>query len=33
MKSKYVYDIQLTDADGRVDTFIKGTFYIEEEVL
>lgn len=33
MKSKYVYDIQLTDADGHVDTFIKGTFLIDEEVL
>ena len=33
MKSKYVYDIQYTDIDGRVDTFIKGTLTIEEEVL
>ena len=33
MRSKYVYDIQFTDAQGRVDTFIKGTFTITEEVL
>lgn len=33
MKSRYVYDIQFTDADGRVDTFIKGTLTIGEEVL
>ena len=33
MRSKYVYDIQFTDAEGRVDTFIKGTFLITEEVL
>lgn len=33
MRSKYVYDIQFTDIDGRVDTFIKGTLTIEEEVL
>lgn len=33
MGSKYVYDIQFTDAEGRVDTFIKGTFLITEEVL
>lgn len=33
MKTSYVYDIQYTDKDGRVDTFIKGTFYTDEEVL
>ena len=33
MKKKYVYDIQLTDENGRVDTFIKGTFTIGEEVI
>lgn len=33
MRSKYVYDIQFTDINGRVDTFIKGTLIIEEEVL
>lgn len=33
MKSKYVYDIQLTDEAGRVDTFISGTFTIGEEVI
>ena len=33
MKSKYVYDIQLTDETGRVDTFIKGIFTIGEEVI
>lgn len=31
--SNYVYDIQLTTADGRVDTFIwKAKFKISEEV-
>ena len=33
MRSKYVYDIEFTDAQGRVDTFIKGTLTILEEVL
>ena len=33
MRSNYVYDIQFTDIDGRVDTFIKGLLTIEEEVL
>lgn len=33
MRSNYVYDIQFTDRDGRVDTFIKGLLTIEEEVL
>lgn len=31
--SKYVYDIQLTTANGKVDTFIdKATFKLSEEV-
>lgn len=33
MKKTYVYDIQFTDADGHVDTVIKGKFKITEEVL
>lgn len=33
MKSKYVYDIQLTDEDDHIDTFIKGTFTLSEEVI
>lgn len=33
MRSKYVYDIQFTGADGRVNTFVQGIFTIEEEVL
>lgn len=33
MKSKYVYDIQLTTAEGDVDTFIEGRFMIDNEVL
>lgn len=33
MRSKYVYDIEFTDAQGHVDTFIKGTLIIAEEVL
>lgn len=29
----YVYDIELTTADGKVDTFIdRGKFYVTEEV-
>lgn len=28
----YVYDIEITFANGDVDTFIKGTFVIEAEV-
>lgn len=32
MKKTYVYDIEYTDADGHVDTFIKGKFKISEEV-
>lgn len=30
--SEYVYDIQITMSDGTVDTFIKGTLKITEEV-
>lgn len=33
MKSKYVYDIQLTTEAGDVDTFIEGKFVIDNEVL
>lgn len=29
----YVYDIEYTDILGHVDTFIKGTFKLTEEVL
>ena len=29
---KYSYDIEITMADGRVDTFIKDNVYIEPEV-
>lgn len=29
----YVYDIELTDTNGDVDTFINGTLTIGEEVL
>ena len=29
---KYVYDIEITFADGVVDTFIKGVFTLTEEV-
>ena len=32
MKTKYVYDIQLTNSLGQVDTFIKGYIIIDEEV-
>lgn len=32
MKSTFVYDIQLTDENGYVDTFVKGKFKITEEV-
>lgn len=28
---KYVYDVQLTYADGEVDTYIKGTLTLTEE--
>ncbi len=33
MKKSYVYDIEYTDADGHVDTFISGTFTLAEEVI
>lgn len=33
MGRKYVYDIEFTDINGNVDTFIKGIFYLGEEVL
>ena len=33
MKKTYVYDIQLTDENGFVDTFIEGKFTIGEEVI
>lgn len=29
---KYVYDIEITFANGDVDTFIRGEFKLEEEV-
>jgi hypothetical protein len=31
-KGKYVYDIQITQEDGSVDTFIRGTLLLLEEV-
>lgn len=33
MKKTYVYDIEYTDPDGHVDTFISGEFYLAEEVI
>lgn len=33
MDKSYVYDIQFTDASGHVDTFIKGTLTLTNEVL
>lgn len=33
MGKTYVYDIQLTDENGQVDTFISGTFTVGEEVI
>lgn len=33
MRSRYVYDIQITNKQGRVDTFIKGNLLLDEEVL
>lgn len=33
MGKDYVYDIEYTDSDGRVDTFIKGILHIDEEVI
>lgn len=32
MRSSYVYDIQLTTADGKIDTFIAGNLTIDVEV-
>lgn len=32
MGHTYVYDIELTDSNGRVDTFISGTLTIDNEV-
>ena len=32
LKEKFVYDIELTDAGGRVQTFIKGKLSLTEEV-
>lgn len=32
MRKKYVYDIELTNSRGQVDTFIKGTIYLDAEV-
>lgn len=32
MGKKYVYDIELTDENSRVDTFISGKFIIDKEV-
>ena len=32
MGKSYVYDIELTDENGRVDTFVKGNFTLENEV-
>lgn len=31
-KGKYVYDIEITQADGTVDTFIRGSLLLLEEV-
>lgn len=33
MNKSFVYDIELTDADGYVDTFLKGHLIIKEEVI
>ncbi len=32
-KGQYVYDIELTKADGTVDTFIRGDLMLLEEVM
>ena len=32
MKATFVYDVQLTDASGNVETFVKGKFKLTEEV-
>ena len=33
MNKTYVYDVEYTDINGRVDTFIKGKLTIDEEVM
>lgn len=33
MKKTYVYDIELTDETGYVETFVEGNFTIAEEVM
>ncbi len=33
MRKTYVYDIEYTDANGNVDTFISGTLTLLEEVV
>lgn len=33
LRSKYVYDIQLTDEYGHVETFISGKFKVDNEVI
>lgn len=33
MDKTYVFDIQLTDSEGRVDTFISGTLTLANEVI
>ena len=33
IKGRYVYDIELTQADGTVDTFIRGDLVLLEEVV
>lgn len=33
MKGRYVYDIELTQADGTVDTFIRGDLVLLEEII
>ena len=33
MKKTYVYDIELTDENGYVETFVEGKFTIAEEVM
>lgn len=33
MGKTYVYDIQYTDSNGRVDTFIKGNLTLTDEVI
>lgn len=32
MKATFVYDVQLTDSSGNVETFVKGKFKLTEEV-